>query len=112
MTPDEYTRVALSFSGAAEGSHMDHPDFRVDGKIFATLFKGNGVVLLTPTQQEALVKQEPAAFVPVKGGWGRKGSTTVLLEEASEESVRRALSLAWNNKSQNASRPDKRRPAR
>jgi hypothetical protein len=98
MTPDEYREIALSLEGAIEGSHMDHPDFRVGGKIFATLFKGNGVVLLTPRQQEALIKSKPQIFVPVKGGWGRKGSTTVLLQEADKKSVREALSLAWANK--------------
>ena len=81
---------------------MDHPDFRVAGKIFATLWKGNGVVLLQPEQQSALVKSHPSIFTPVKGGWGRKGSTTVLLAAADEESVRRALSLAWKNKAPNS----------
>jgi hypothetical protein len=58
---------------------MDHPDFRVEGKIFATLWKGDGVLLLKPDQQARLVKSEPDVFVPVNGGWGRKGSTTVHL---------------------------------
>jgi hypothetical protein len=73
MTPEEYRRIALGFPGAAEGSHMDHPDFRVNRKIFATLWKGDGVVLLTKEQQKALVKSRPKVFKPVKGGWGRKG---------------------------------------
>ena len=77
---------------------MDHPDFRVGGKIFATLWKGNGVLLLRPDQQALLVKSDPSVFTPVKGGWGRKGSTTVHLDVADEGSVRRALSVAWRNR--------------
>jgi hypothetical protein len=99
VTPDEYRKIALGLPGAVEGSHMDHPDFRVGGKIFATLFKGNGVVLLTPEQQAALVKSKPHVFVPVNGGWGRTGSTTLLLQSADLQSVRKALLLAWGNKS-------------
>jgi len=77
---------------------MEHPDFRVGGKIFATLWKGNGVLLLRREQQALLVKSDPGVFAPVNGGWGRKGSTTVHLDVADEESVRRALSVAWRNK--------------
>ena len=98
MTPGGFRRIALSFPGASESSHMDHPDFRVGGKIFATLWKGNGVILLKPDQQALLVKSDPDTFTPVKGGWGRKGSTTVLLAGASEKTVRQGLSLAWRNK--------------
>ena len=77
---------------------MDHPDFRVGGKIFATLWKGNGVVLLTREQQDSLTGSNPDVFTPVKGGWGRRGSTTVHLEFADEKLVREALSIAWRNK--------------
>lgn len=77
---------------------MDHPDFRVDGKIFATIWKDNGVLMLKPDQQAQLVKSNPGTFAPVKGGWGRKGSTLVNLEGADEESVRLAMSMAWTNK--------------
>jgi YjbR protein len=98
MTPDEYRKIALGFRGAVEGIHMDHPDFRVGGKIFATLIKGNGVAMLTPEQQATLVKWRPDVFAPVKGGWGRKGSTTVLLSSADVSSVREALSMAWDNR--------------
>jgi len=98
VTPEDFRRIALSFSGAAESSHMNHPDFRVGKKIFATLWKGNGVVLVRPEQQLFLVKLNPHVFSPVKGGWGRKGSTTVHLEVADEGSVRTALSMAWQNK--------------
>src|SRR5208282_1452259 len=98
MTPDEYRKIALSFRGATEDSHMDHPDFRVGGKIFATLFKGNGVAMLTLEQQAALVKWRPDVFAPAKGGWGLKGSTTVLLSSADVSSVREALSMAWDTR--------------
>lgn len=77
---------------------MNHPDFRVGGKIFATIWKGNGVVLLTREQQDSLTDSRPDIFTPVKGGWGRRGSTTVHLELADEEWVRKALSIAWRNK--------------
>lgn len=105
MTPQDYRRIALSFPGATEGSHMDHPDFRVAGKIFATIWKDGGVVLLSPDQQAQLVRSNPDAFSPVKGGWGRKGSTTVHLEVADEPSVRRALTMAWKRR---APRSDQR----
>ena len=109
MTPEEFRRIALSFPGAVERSHMDHPDFRVNGKIFATLWKGDGVLILKKEQQEALVKSKPNVFMPVKGGWGRKGSTTVLLPTADQKSVRDALSLAWGNKASKARKPSPKR---
>jgi len=77
---------------------MGHPDFRVSGKIFATLWKGNGVVLLRPEQQAVLVKSHPETFSPVKGRWGLKGSTTVLLDVADELTVKGAMMTAWSNK--------------
>jgi hypothetical protein len=99
MTRDDFRRLALELPEAAEGAHMKHPDFRVRGKIFATLWPGEdrGMVKLTPEQQSLFVRSQPAVFVPVKGGWGRRGATSVLLEEADEESVRRALIAAWRN---------------
>jgi len=79
---------------------MGHPDFRVRGKIFATLFYPDeswGMVKLTPEQQEAFVSAEPAVFVPVKGGWGRRGATNVRLRPAKTPSLRVALATAWRN---------------
>jgi hypothetical protein len=79
---------------------MEHPDFRVRGKIFATLGypdAGSGMVKLTPEQQQVFVSIEPAVFEPVKGGWGRQGNTTVRLEAASEATLQRALLTAWGN---------------
>jgi len=79
---------------------MGHPDFRVGGKIFATLGypdDTHAMVKLTPEQQEAFVDAEPAVFAPVKGGWGRKGATTVHLRAARARSLRVALTVAWEN---------------
>jgi hypothetical protein len=98
MTPAQYRRLALSFEGAEEASHRDHPDFRVGGKIFATIWKGNGVLMLKPEQQAELVSSHPEVFSPVSGGWGRRGSTTVHLDAADEKPVLQGLRMAWGNK--------------
>ena len=37
MTSDEFRKMALEIPTAVERSHMNHPDFRVAGKIFASL---------------------------------------------------------------------------
>ena len=100
MTAEAFRRLALSLPEATEGSHMGHPDFRVGGKIFATLAAPDpsfGMVKLTPDQQEAFVSADPAVFVPVKGGWGLKGATNVRLRPAKTKSVRVALATAWHN---------------
>ena len=100
MTADAFRRLALSLPEATEGSHMGHPDFRVGGKIFATLAApdpGFAMVKLTPDQQEAFVSAEPEVFVPVKGGWGLKGATNVRLRPARAKSVKVALAVAWRN---------------
>jgi len=99
MTADEFRELALSMPEAIESSHMNHPDFRVRGKIFATFGPDEawGMVKLTPEQQAIFVRSEPKVFQPVNGGWGRKGATTVQLEEATEPSVRQAMIAAWRN---------------
>ena len=100
MTAAEFRKMALSLPGAVEWEHMDHPDFRVGGKIFATLGypdKGWGMVKLKPEQQHEFNVAEPDVFVPVKGGWGRKGATSVRLKAASKMTVRKALEAAWRN---------------
>lgn len=100
MTPDSFRRLALSLPEAAEASHMGHPDFRVNGRIFATLFAPDasyGMVSLTPDQQEAFVSADPDVFVPVKGGWGLRGATNVRLRAARTKSLRVALATAWRN---------------
>jgi len=101
MTANEFRRMALSLPEAVEAAHMGHPDFRVGGKIFATLSYpriGFGMVALTPEQQELFVRTEPKTFTPVPGGWGRKGSTHVLLRSAKKAAVREALKTAWRNR--------------
>jgi len=100
MTPDAFRRLALRLPGAMEGTHMGHADFRVVGKIFATLGHPSvefATVLLAPEEQASFVAAEPT-FVPVKGGWGRKGSTNVRLKSASQSAVEKALLLAWKRK--------------
>jgi hypothetical protein len=100
MTVDEFRRLALSFPDAVENSHMGHPDFRVHGKIFATLQYPNeswGMVKLPPQEQQTFVHAEPEAFVPVKGAWGRQGCTSVRLEAAEASTVEHALGIAWRN---------------
>lgn len=79
---------------------MDHPDFRVGKRIFATLHPDLrwGVVMLTPAQQRAVVAGDPGTFVPAKGGWGRQGCTQVLLRRVKARALREAMSLAWANK--------------
>jgi hypothetical protein len=100
MTASDFRRMALSFPETVESSHMQHPDFRVDGKVFATLGypdKGWGMVKLFPDQQESFMKAEPKAFVPAKGAWGRRGSTCVLLKSAKKASLRKAIAASWLN---------------
>ena len=100
MTPKEFRRLALSLPEAVESSHMNHPDFRVHGKIFATLTGKNeehGMVKLTPEQQRWFCRTEPKVFSPVKGGWGRRGATSVHVESATEDVLRPALAAAWRN---------------
>jgi len=97
MTADEFRNLALSLPEAAEKAHMNHPDFRVRGKIFATLGPDEawGMVKLTPEDQSLFVRTAPAVFQPVNGAWGRGGCTYVHLEAATEPEVRQALIAAW-----------------
>lgn len=100
MTAAEFRKMALGLPGAEEKAHMNHPDFRVRGKIFATLGypdETRGMVKLFPDQQEAFVGADPKMFAPVKGGWGKQGSTNVILQAASRERVCAALTAAWEN---------------
>ena len=97
MTPNAFRRIALGMRGAVEGEHMSHPDFRANGRIFATLSPDPawGMVKLTPEQQQHFMRAEPDAFVPAKGAWGRGGSTMVRLASADGDSVGEAMTLAW-----------------
>ncbi|MGA7402343.1 MAG: MmcQ/YjbR family DNA-binding protein [Candidatus Sulfotelmatobacter sp.] len=100
MTTHDFRRLALALPEAIESAHMDHPDFRVRGKVFATLghpAKGWGMVKLHPEQQHYFAKAEPEVFVPVKGAWGRRGATSVNLRAARKISLVRALRAAWRN---------------
>jgi hypothetical protein len=97
MRPNEFRRIALGMDGASEGEHMAHPDFRVNGRIFATIAPDAkwGMVQLTPEQQREFVNAAPETFVPAKGAWGRGGSTMVQLATADRETVGEAMTLAW-----------------
>ena len=100
MTIDGFRRLALQMPEATEVGHMGHPDFQVRGKIFATLGYPDdkwAMVKLTPDQQEALCAAEPEVFVTIKGAWGRRGATNVLLRPAKRRSVGLALMAAWRN---------------
>ena len=100
MTPEEFRKLALSLPDTEERAHQNHPDFRVAGKIFATLSYPEAdwaMVKLYPAQQEAVVAADPKTFVPVKGAWGKKGCTNVLLASANKKKVQEALSAAWRN---------------
>jgi hypothetical protein len=100
MTADQFRRLALRLPEAIESAHMSHPDFRVRGKLFATLGypePGWGMVKLRPDQQADFIGAAPNTFVPAKGAWGRGGATTVRLASASPKLVRVALRTAWEN---------------
>jgi hypothetical protein len=100
MTIDEFRTLALSLPEATEATHMAHPDFRVRNKIFATLGypeRGWGMVKVTLNQQKRLVHEDPEAYVPVKGAWGQRGATTILLRSAKRGTVLKALTAAWCN---------------
>lgn len=97
MTPADFKRIALSLDGAEEGSHMGAVDFRVGGRIFATLAsqsQGYGNLSLAPEVQSAFCQELPAVFRPIAGGWGRMGMTHVVLANASEDLLRGALQTA------------------
>ena len=98
MTPEDFRRIALSFDGAEQGSHMGAVDFRVGGHIFATLAsvkEGFGNLMLTPEIQAEFVAEAPDVFLPVAGGWGRMGVTHVRLAKANRDLLTGALQTAW-----------------
>ena len=99
MSPRDFRKTALSFPETVEASHMGHPDFRVRGKIFATLGPDEvwGMAKLTPEQQMPLVQDQPAIFQPASGAWGRRGCTIIQLKKADKRLVRLALLFAWRN---------------
>jgi hypothetical protein len=100
MTADEFRALALALPGAVEGEHMDHPDFRLGGKIFASLGvpdAGWGMVKLTPARQAQFMAKAPRVFSPSAGAWGRQGYTRVQLVVARAPAVRAALRAAAAN---------------
>jgi hypothetical protein len=120
MNVKDFRRIALSLPGVEESSHMGQPDFRVDGRIFATLAsakQGYGNLMLTLEQQTDFVREMPEVFLPIPGGWGRMGMTHIRLAEASEDVLYGALHTAWelrvekNTKSSKKRRSHKHGPA-
>src|SRR3974390_2644565 len=98
MNAADFRRLALSLEGAEEGSHFGAVDFRVGGRIFATLVavkQGYGNLMLTPEQQAAFIAEAPEIFIPISGGWGRNGATHVVLAAANEDLLLGALRTAW-----------------
>jgi hypothetical protein len=100
MTANDFRKIALSLPEVEERAHMNHPDFRVAGKIFATLGypdKTRGMVKLSPEDQHYFSKDYPEAFVPVKGTWGRRGATSVHLKASRKDVLAKAIRAAWRN---------------
>jgi hypothetical protein len=114
MTAKDFRRIALSLDGAEEGSHMGAVDFRVGGRIFATLAsvkEGYGNLMLTPELQAEFIAERPDLFLPVFGGWGKGGATHIRLKEADEDSLRGALHAVWKlrvEKNKKSSKPASR----
>jgi hypothetical protein len=98
MTADDFRRLVLDVPGAVEGAHMGHPDFRANGRIFASLHSQDryGMVKLQPEEQRELMRQYPGTFEPAAGAWGRQGCTNVRLESADRRGVKAAIALAWD----------------
>jgi hypothetical protein len=112
MTAKDFRRIALSLDGAEEGSHMGAVDFRVGGRIFATLAsvkEGYGNLMLTPELQADFVAEAPEVFLPVAGGWGRNGATHVRLAKANEDMLAGALHAAWKLRTEKNAKTAKKR---
>ena len=112
MNVADFRRIALSLPGAEERSHMGNPDFRVDGRIFATLAsvkQGYGNLMLSVEQQTAFVEEMPEVFLPIPGGWGRMGSTHIRLAEATEDVLYGALHTAWKLRVDKNAKPSKKK---
>jgi hypothetical protein len=109
MTDEDFRQLALSFPETEERSHMQHPDFRVRGKIFGSLGpEGDwGMAKLTPEQQAEFMAAEPGVYKPASGSWGRSGYTIITLAVADKDRVAEALHLAWLNATTARSRKKK-----
>jgi YjbR protein len=114
MNGNDFRRIALGMDGAVEGSHMNHPDFRVNGRIFATLDhdEASGMVKLSPHEQRQFMQAYPDIFVPAAGAWGRQGCTLVAVADADENVLGEAVTLAWQAavRASVAKTPKTRRP--
>jgi hypothetical protein len=111
MDANDFRRIALSLEGAEESSHMGAPDFRVGGRIFATLAsakQGYGNLMLTLEQQNAFVDELPEVFLPIAGGWGRMGMTHIRLAEAGEDVLEGALRTAWKLRVEKNAKPGRK----
>jgi len=112
MKAADFRRIALSLEGAEEGSHMGAADFRVGGRIFATLAsekQGYGNLMLSPELQAEFVGELPEVFLPIHGGWGRMGATHIRLAKASEDVLAGALRAAWKLRLEKNSKTKKKR---
>jgi hypothetical protein len=99
VSVERFREMALGFEGAVEAAHMGHPDFRANGRIFATVGYPDeqwGMVKLTPEEQAIFVRAEPTSFKPCNGAWGRSGSTNVRLATVPSATLREVLKLAWD----------------
>src|SRR5271166_6315846 len=115
MKVADFRRIALSFEGAEESSHMGAADFRVGGRIFATLAsvdQGYGNLMLTPELQEEFVRELPEVFLPIHGGWGRMGATHIRLAQANEDVLTGALRAAWKLRVEKNAGTKKKRASR
>lgn len=115
MSPDDFRRIALGMAGATESAHNGHPDFRANGKIFATLHPDLewGMVKLNPDQQQRFVRENPAIFLPENGAWGRAGCTKVRLDSVDGDTLGAAMTLACQNTAtKSASQRSKPKPTR
>jgi predicted DNA-binding protein (MmcQ/YjbR family) len=121
MNANDFRRIALGMDGAVESSHMNHPDFRVNGRIFATLDhdESRGMVKLSPEEQAEFTQRNPGTFVPAAGAWGRQGCTLVTVADVDESVLGEAVTLAWQaavrvsvakTPKTRRARPSKRRP--
>lgn len=95
VSPELARTLALALPQASEGAHHGHPDFRVHGKIFATLRPADGVavVKLPAVDQESLLAADPRAFAA--NAWSKQGWLEVRLGAISPERLREVFEAAW-----------------
>ena len=112
MKPDDFREIALKMQDAIEGEHMAHPDFRANGRIFATLHPdgAQGMVKLTPDQQRTFMRENPTMFTPASGAWGLQGCTMVRLDAVDEETLGEAMTLAWRQTAASKRKTKKSKP--